>query len=587
MTRHSNRALTVNLCSVVPVFVLTTGLSEHATAQDGNQPVAMTRSVARTQQRSLVDLMPADLPALVVAPRIADVLTDLDHLNRLLAPLHPEWGHDGLHGALLHHFLGRSPLLSSGRNPAERLRALLTKEGLVDAGIHPLGPLVVVPDLEAKVVMTAFELVDRPQFERWLVRVGGAERERLPLDGEVATVVAPGSASPVTCLARRSYALCQLGVPEAGDPVRPLKRLAAFRGPRLGDPSGGSGALRRALRAMPAGAHVYAAGDTKSLAPRLARLATQWEERASRFAEPERRRKALAQAQRLKHKIEAAHRLTDGIGVGLYARQRRMDLQWQANLTALGRELLKWWLPAGERNRDDVIARWTRTPALMRLVARTRPEFIHTIAASVGWSPPKGALTGNIGLLTMGLDTVSPLSFAPKARKRSRDGRHWGFVFPSAVTVGVHSAAHANRIQEGMTHRLSPASSAGTRPHRPRLSGRFRGQPFHVQVLDQLMVVGMGPGMASAAVRRLGALPPDRAQRRGDAPFVDLTLFPRSIDAAFSAASIGSKHRQQLRALEAWRLRWKPLLSRLREVRVVGHLEPKSSRLIVRGSIIE
>ena len=431
--------------------------------------------------------------------------------------------------------------------------------------------------------------------------LGGTDRERIDIAGELATVIGPRTELPVTCLARRAYALCQVSAPNTrGDPILPLRRLAAQRGPRLGDQRAQT--VWRHLRAVPAGAHLYAVGATKKLAPRLAKMVAEWETRASRFSQPKRRRAALAQAAHLKKKIEAASALTDGVSIGMFARGRGMEVQWQAHLTGLGQQLLSMWLPAAPK--DDVIARWTRTPAvLMRLIARIRPELAETIAFSFGWSAPRGALTGDIGILALGLDSICELSQRVAARDTTGDGTFWGFVFPTAVSLGLRSHTAANRVQKSMDGLMKPDQEfdlpdrlSRFRPRmvletapvaRQRLRGSFRGHPYKVQVFDQLMVLGMGPGTVAAAVRRLGALPPRRRVRAGPRTFIEASFYPRAIDAAFAAAHVGPDHREDLRALETWRMRWHPLLTRLREVRLSGRLDPRNARLVVVGTIVE
>ena len=595
---HASAALGVVLVAVTP-----------AHAQEGNQPVSMRMSGPPAAAQDLARLFPADVPILFVAPRMARVLADLARLNRLLSPMHPEWGPGGLTNALFERamtrFGGTSGLLPEASDRKRSLKALLTKDGLVDAGIDPLGQIVFAPDFDARVLMLAVELVDRPQFERWLARMGGADRRRIDMAGELATVIGPRTDTPVTCLARRAYALCQISAPDAGDPILPLRRLAALRGPRLGGArERNEPGLWRHVRAIPRGAHVYAVGSTKELAPRLAKLVAEWEGRASRFSQPKRRKAALVQAARLKKKIEAASALTDGVSVGMFARRRGLEFQWQAHLTSLGRELLSWWLPDGPQ--DDVIARWTRTPAaLMRLAARTKPELIESVAMTFGWSPPKGALTGDIGLLSLGLDSICDLSQRGSATGPVGDSTYWGFVFPTAVSLGVRSTAAADRVQKSMQglmeadhefdlpdqlSRPRPQTVLGAAPvSRQRLRGSFQKSPFKVQVFDQLMVLGLGPGTVSAGVRRLGALPPRRIDRRPRKMrrFLEVSLNPRAIDAAFAAAQVGPDHRDDLRALEAWRMRWHPLLTRLREVRLSGNLDTGNSRLVLVGSIIE
>ncbi len=573
-------------------------------AQEGNKPVSMSVPRPPMKTKRLADLMPADAAAFFIAPRIVDLLTDLDHLDRVLVQLHPEWGLGGLREQLRRRVKNRlasvAGLLPSSDAHIGAMVDLLSNEGLVDAGIDPQGPLIVVPDLESRVVIAAFELVDRPQFERWLVRVGRDDRQRLEIGGELATVVGPQGQWPMTCLARRSYALCQLSAPASGDPVRSLRRFVAFREPLLGSRSGTTTALQRSLAEMPRGAHLLVVGDTKKLAPRLAQFVTEWEARASRFAEPQRRQAALAHAAKMRKKIRHAARLTDGLAAGFYRRPGGMELQVQATLTPAGQTTLSWWLP--QRDREETITRWTRTPALMRAVAHLNPQLLESTALSLGWHPPGGSLTGDFGLLAMGLDPLCALSKSAGSTQATGDGTFWSFVFPSALAVGITSGPHADQVQASLSEHLSrelnrdlPRSLSRDRTSgppgapalvRPRLKAEVHGSPFKAQVFDHLLILGMGRGMTSAGVRRLGALPPTApGQGTHGAPFVDLAFYPRAIDAAFAAANIGPEHRASLRTLESLRLRWHPLMTRLREVRFMGRLDPSRSKLIVTGSV--
>lgn len=597
--RHHHARRTSGLRALLAVcFALPTLGAAHA--NDGNTTVSMARGGLPPTPLDLADLMPADIDSLIVAPNIARVLADIANLNQTLTPFYPEWGREGLTGVVLRALATDSSLLSGSNDHLPKLKRLLLKEGLADAGIDPLGALVLSPDLDARVLMVAFELVDRPQFERWLARIEPVARKRIQIGGEVATVVGPQNQRPVTCLARRAYALCQVGVPAVGDPVQPLRRLSALRGPRLGDTSSRKAALQRAMKALPPGAHLYAAADTHRLAPRLGRLIGEWETRVTRFAEKDRQRKGRALAAHLRKKLAAASKLTDGLALGIYVDRSHTELRWQANLTAYGRELLAWWLPSHPA--DSIIERWTRTPALVRMVARTRAELLEGVAMSFGWSVPKAALSGELGMLSMGLHSLCELAMRRHEASRVGDGTHWGFVFHTAVALGLRTKDAADRIHRDLSKHLEAEPALGqtmafgtnSTPQvvgpaataRVRLRGNVGGHPYKVQVLDRLMVLGMGPGSASAALRRLGAMPAPRPPPP-PAPFLEIAFNPRMIDAAFASGNIGPAHRASLRTLDKWRLRFRPLLARLREIRLTGQLDPNQGRVVLRGIVAE
>jgi hypothetical protein len=478
-------------------------------------------------------MVTADAPLVLFAPELGRALEQGALALEALAMVDPS--------------IGKMLAASAPFDP----RGLLTRRGLFQAGIDPSAPLTVIPNAHAGVVVLRFGLRDRPAFEAWLDRVGERERPRVQIGAETASVLAPDTDRPLTCIVRHTQALCQVGASEGDNAVADLARAAAASGATYARLAG----VVDAYRELPAGAVLYLFANPAPLARDAAHLHGIRERRSSRFAEPQ----ARAQIEDgLKQTVARLHRWAgwiDGAAAAVVVDGR---IQMQVELTAsrIGRRWLADALP--DRTTDDAIGRWTETPALFSALVHADPEFVQRAASSFGFELPKDVLSGTIGLLGLGVDPE-----CPSAKRSTAEGLGWAFLIPSALNIGIVDKARADRVHAMLEQRFKPALS-----------------PYEIHVLDRMMVVGTGVGSGPAALRRLASIKPS-AEPPSRAPFFRAAIYPRAVDAAFAAGAIGREHRRELLTVEALRLQLKPLLERIDAIDLEAHASGDHQRVSV------
>lgn len=538
----------------------------------------MTGVAPRLQKRAALPPEVADLPAstplALYAPSLRQALSETERFVDLLSVVEPELSRP-LGQLAVEEIWGTDPLSAlSGRVSVDPGKVLTTL-GLEAAGIDTSAPLLVIPSLEEEVVVIRFGLRNRRAFESWLDDAAGKERRRIKLHGESASVLGADSKRPVTCLARHAHAFCQLGVNGGEAALSDLSGVSASAGKTYGRLRGVQDAYAR----LPRGAVLYAFFNPEPLARSIGELARQRERIRTRFADERSKRNAASRARRFEGTLREWSRLADGAAMAVSTREpagARIEL----SMTARGRRALNDVLP--ERTTQDLIGRWTETPALFSVLVHADPVFVQKVAGSFGLKLPREALSGTVGLLALGLDAD-----CPSAKRGTTERLDWAFLLPSALNVGLATPTAADQVyaslQEQLPGRTAPDRKvAWLNSPRAPIAGLAAGSPFEVHVLDRLLVVGTGPGSGAAALRRLASVRSERLDTAERAPFFVASLHPRAIDAAFASAAFGREHRRELLTVESMRLRLKPLLERIGAVKLEATTPPEHGRVSVR-----
>lgn len=529
----------------------------------------------RTERPSGPQGLPAELAQLprtaeaaLYATHLGDALADLADLAEVWKVVDPTVGQRSVPELLVQGLLGPGYTFGVPSPAHPELARLATPEGLSAVGVDARGPITALIALDAGVTVVGFDLVSRPAFERWLDALGGSERARLDVGGESASVLAAASEHPVTCIARQNRAFCQIGAMAGPDPIAELRAVATGPKARLGDLAG----LSRAHAALPADPRVLGVLNTEATARWLTRRAAAYGARANRFASASERAKAVANAKARGEKIQHFAKKVEGTAFGLYRHPEGLALHAEVALTDFGARLLAPHLRApGE---DPRVTGWSLTPALARLALRVHPRTVALLGAKLGLTLPQDSLTGDLALLSLGLDSECPMA---RAKRGLPDAPlKWPFLMPSAAAVGVVGPKAAAALHQALSTQLDvePGPPADSRAH---LEGKFRGSPYEIDVRDDLMLAGTGPGSAPAAVRRLAAVrqrPP-----RPDAPLLEAAVDLLAVDAAFASGSFGHEHTPELLAMEALRLTLKPLWDHVAQVEWTLRAEDAGRRL--------
>ncbi len=522
----------------------------------------------------LVEALPASTPMVLFAPRLSTALTDTTTLLVWLSTVEPSLsvrdpaapdGDDAKPTTLdLVGSLWRTP----GATEAGAVRSL---EDLARIGIDADAPVALVPDRGGEVVVVILGLSSRKRFETWLSSVEGKARTHVTIGGERASVIAATSDAPVVCLARLKHVYCQVGRVDPRTPVGPLKRLLEFDGPTIGS----SKPRMDAFAALPAGAHFYATVWPKGLVGVIGDRQIEHAKAEARFLDNPTAHEHLRRARIERTRMEYYATYAPGAAAGLYPDDDGVRLETQLVLNAEGRRLLAHAVPDGAP--DSMIARWARTPSLFSLLVRTHPDMLRALASEEGVELPAGSMTGTFAMMTLGVDAE-----CPSARHRDKIRPHrWVFLLPSAAAVGLVSSEHANHVHAalGRELKIAPRKKDTRAQDRPALTGRAWDSPFHVEVLDDMVLVGTGRGSGAAALRRLGALPPPSPRTEKTAPFLEMRVDLRAVDAAFGAGAFSPEHRTELLALEALRLQMKPLLSTVSRVGIEARKHDDGQRV--------
>lgn len=467
---------------------------------------------------------------------------------------------------------------------------LTTAKELVALGLDPAGSAILVRNLTEDALVVGFALSSRPRFEQWLARISGGELGHLAISGEQASVLGPDSDLPITCLSRQSHGYCQVGLSRGGDPIAALKAVVRGGGPTL-DQTG----ITRAIRGLPDDAHAYLVINSDPAVKVATKLIALHAQRRHRFDAPLGRKRAQERALAMIQRVRQYGEIVDGAVLGLYFSRDDVTVRTELALTERGGKLARELSSA--RESGEVIARWSNTPVLARLLVRMRADHAHELFSALGFSVPESTLSGTLALLLFGIDTECPLA---KKGQPNEDRLGWAFLLPSAIAVGLDAPRSADVVQHALASAIAkdavttgrdgsgtPASvavvpQAGLRSpeSRPPLSGRAFGSSFEIHVLDDLVLVGTGPGSGAAALRRLESLPPSRGPRTAEpVPFLEGSINLRAVDAAFAAGNFDDDNRSDLIMLAAVRQRLKPLLERVSEVRFSARAVDRRARI--------
>ena len=505
----------------------------------------------------------------VVAPRSAPFLTALGQAQAILSSIEPSMTAQGPLEALADAWTDR---YRRGERESSLLRDLREPRDLEARGIDPNAPFLVAIDPVERLIAFSFGLSDRPRFEQWLDRATRGRSRRIRLSGESARVVDRDSDHPVTCLARQRRAVCQLGAPPGPQPLELLERLT--RGRRMKIPAG----VAQAFTALEPDALAYVLIQPRTLANAASAVLAAEAARAHRFDPEPAQREAHEDARRQARKLERLAHKAEGGALAVYVRDHELEVAAEVVLTAEGQRRLR--AGSGVESVPSIVRRWAHTPALVSVAARLHPELLSRLAAQYGLPLPAGALTGEVALLTLGVDSRCPLA---KSASR-RDELDWAFVLPTAVALGLKRAGSQD-LYDGLVHALGaksaprPAYRDRARLSRGTLRGRTSGGRYEVDLTDDVLLASAGPGIGAAALRRLSTLPPQGAK---EPPLLEASVDLAAVDAAFAGGSFSSEHRLELLELEALRLTLKPLLAHVRNVGLAVRTPAGGRRLSVR-----
>lgn len=505
----------------------------------------------------------------VVAPRSGPFLRALEQAQAIFASVEPGVTAEGPLETLVDAWIDRHP--GRERTPPV-LRGIREARDLRARGIDPEAPFLIAVDPVDRLLAFSLGLSDRPRFEQWLDSNAHGRFERITVAAESARVIGARSDDPVTCLARHRRAMCQVGVRPGPRPLAPLERMA--RGQSLTVPRG----VARAFRALDRGAVAYMLVRPHILADAARAMLAAEAQRAHRFDPAATRHRATARARHRARKLDRLARKAEGGALALYIGARAVEVGAEIILTAEGRRHLIRSL--GAEPVPSVVRRWARTPALVSLAARLHPALLSRLAAHYNLPLPAAALTGDVALLTLGIDASCPLA----KHARRQDELDWAFVLPTAVALGLKPAG-SRALYAGLARVLDaeaaprPAYGARARLSRATLRGRAAGRRYEVDLTDEVLFASAGPGSGAAALRRLLTLPPSS---RRTPPLVEASVDLAAVDAAFAGGSFSPEHRRELLKLEALRLTLKPLLAHVRNVDLTVQARNAGRRLSIK-----
>ncbi len=521
----------------------------------------------------LAATLPAAAPLVLFAPRAGDFSKDLDALLELAGAVEHDLAGPRRAAKLMHALVGGEALDAMREGGHERmasnLERFLDPDQAMALGLDMDEPLLLVPGPDDGALALSLGVRDRARLEAALDAALGPPQHRVQLGGAEVVVRLAEAERPVSCVVGAARAQCQIGLISDDAPLALLEALLrSGRDVPLARASG----LARALAWLPPGARTYVLFSPHATAEHASRLARAQAEKANRFDRQRARRRADAaergKAQRLRSLVAGF----EGAALGVYAEGERWTLRLETALSASGARWMEETF--GSEPVDPVIARWASTPALFSLLARLQPGALEELAAGLGIPMPRATLDGTLALLTLGVDAQCPL--ASKRASLDEEWR-WAFLLPTAIAAGLREPAAASRVHAALAERLgeAPASEPAQVPPfagaqvRSALRGEAFGSPFEVDILDDLLLAGTGPGMGAAALRRLSALPSRAEPAPGQRPFFfEANLDLRAFDAALASGGFGEEHRAELGVLETLRQKLEPLVEAVRRVQL-------------------
>ncbi len=505
--------------------------------------------------------LPGHIPAVAYAPRLRLVIEDLEESVDALSLLDPQLKEQPLPVLLSELIFGTNSPLESLAEPdrSGAISRLATAEGLQRIGVDPQGAFYLVPYPADGVALLSFGLTERPRFEAWLGRIA-PERRHTSVVGEQASVLASESDRPVTCLSRSARAYCQIGASSGDDAIAHLRKLHQFSGSTLGERQG----LKAAYGKLAPGARLQLLVQPAPLADQLSATFEKKIRRAQRFSAPKTRKQTLNRLRRKQARLRSAVKLVEGAAAGFYRHSDHIALRWEAKMSSAGQRALIAAVPP--TTPDLPIAQWARTPALFSAIARVAPMHLQKLLGALGLPVPQDALSGTVAMLALGLDTECAFAKQEtKAAPAMRPPHGWAFLFPSALNVGLTNKTAADQTFKNLSTIFEVGEKTGFTPRAP-LRGRVLDSGYEVHVLDDMLVIGTGPGSGAAAIRKLRGLSPQSSEQTP--PFFRAAVHLRAINEAFAAGNFRGEHRKELLSLETARLKLKPFLQRFSKLEV-------------------
>lgn len=527
------------------------GLALPAYAQEARPVrIAVPRTVAPPMDFGLpaeLGRLPKTAPLALYTPQLRILMQDLGAATYLLGSVLPNA--KGLSAPeLLANLVWGQGLGFGWSAPTAQpeLAPLSTPQGHAAIGINSRAPVTALVHPELRVALISFGLTDRPKWERWLDNVS-PDRKPLEIGAEHASVLTPQSDMPVTCLARHRRAFCQFGAMPGANPFAMLTAATQGDTQTWADEPG----LADAHGALPPNARAYAVVDSVAVGHWLSKLAIAQAQRTYRLSPKKIRRAALKRVRTLGLNVQNFAAKINGTALGLYRDRQGLSARMESTLSEAAAQQLRPHLRnPGEH---DLVSEWAQTPALMQAILRANPKTAKQILSTLKVNLPLEALSGDVALLTLGLDSECPMA------KASRKARHSaGFLVPSAAAIGIAK----DYVKEG------------------DIPSQLQGSPYEVDIQERIVLVGAGQGTRAAARRRLNTLPQHKS--RTQPPMLEVSIDLHAIDSAFDSSSVGVEHRRELRTLDALRLGLQPLLEHVSDLKLAASAKDNGRRVSIK-----
>ncbi len=487
--------------------------------------------------------LPKTAPIALYAPQLRVLMQDLGAATRVLATVLPGTKGLGAPELIANLLWGNGIGIGwTAHTPRPELTQLASPRGRAAIGIDGRAPMTALVQPEQQITMVSFGLSDRPKWERWLNAVA-PDRKHLEIGGEHAAILTPNSDLPITCIARHRRAFCQFGAASGSNPFAPLAAAIHGSSETWGDLPG----LAKAHRALPPGAHLYGLVDGAAVGKWLAKFALNQAQRNHRFSPKKLRRAALKRIRSLGLRVQEFTASIDGTALAFYRTRQGLSLKMESTLSNKAAQQLRPHLRApGEH---DLVSEWAQTPALMQAILRINPKTAQQLLNAVQIDLPHEALSGDVALLTLGLDSECPMA------KASPKPHSAGFLVPSAAAIGLAKVSHRSES----------------------LQSHLQNSPYEVDVQERIVLVGAGQGTRAAARRRLRSLP----QHIGTSqpPVLEISVDLHAIDSAFDSSAVGTEHRHELRSLDALRLGLQPLLQHVSTLAFTASAKDNGKRM--------
>lgn len=517
------------MSGVAGLLVVTVGPNSHANPPTPSTTIARSAPVphdlAPVGLPEALAHLPDDVPITIVLPSPERFFRKLEARLERVAPSASAFAHQAVLDGLV-EVIGGPVQPSTFR----RLGIAVDRE------------VALISDPEAGVTIVRFALHDRRRFEAWLSRTVPEERRSMDLGRERAIVLYPDSELPIICLLRVSHAHCQIGTGHGQRPGEALSRLV----------SAGIRPLSDAADVQAVRPHLHEDADLmafirpKLLIPSVEAWADARTRRSRRFRGAAEHTSSSVHS---KYVVRVARSWLGGsrlLAFSFAFDRGAFDTRMHAILEGPAAARLGAFVSSEAP--EAVLATWSQTPALARLLMRLEPSAASALLEALGLDLSADALNGTVSALLLGVD-----SECQAARSLVKDPRAHLFYLPMAVALGLRAPVDARRMFRSGSEGESTSLFSGVRFREgadPRtLQAEHFGSSLEVRVLERVLLMGTGEGTVAAAERRWDARI-DRPSNSGG--FLELSVDLSAVRAALASARIerSSDDLKRLRAME-------------------------------------